>query len=221
MALSVGAALLPDGLPNTYVALVTGLTLLPLLAVILVGTSKGLYVMKFHPGAVSIDLNDFRKGAAPNLAAVCCLPISALSFLAVSRTGYIFNFWSTFQVMLAGGIAAALTVQWVQSWFWVSLPTLIIVWAAIWGGSTAVLGNCILDGTAPKIIRVRVTAKHITAGKRPSYNLTLAPWGPKFEADDLSVTGDLYFSVLAGEEICVYLHPGAFGARWWEASLCQ
>ena len=219
VAVCVSAILLPDRFRNIYLALVAALTVLPLLAVLLMRVSKGLYTIELERQVVIINPDGSRTGAMPNLGAVYCLPVSALVLLAFSRTGYVFDWWSTVPVVFAGAVAAALMMQWVRGS--ISLPPLIIMWAALWGSSIVVLGNEIFDKSAPNIFRTHITYEHITTGKRTRYYLTIAPWGRKSETDDIGVTRDFYLSVSIGQEICAYLHPGAFGARWYEVDLCR
>ena len=219
LAVFISAPMVPNRFHNIYLVLVAALTALPVLAVLLMGVSKGLYTIEFERKAVIISPDGSRTGAMPNLSAVCCLPVGALIILAFIRTGYVFSWWSTVPVVFAGGAAAALMMQWVRSW--ISLPASIIMWAALWGSSTVVLGNEIFDRSAPNIFRTHITYEHITPGKRTRYYLTIAPWGRKSETDDIGVTRDFYLSVSIGQEICTYLHPGAFGARWYEVDHCQ
>jgi hypothetical protein len=219
VAVWIGALMLPNRFHSIYLTLVAALTALPLLGVLLMRVSKGLYTIELERQVVIINPDGSRTGAMPNLGAVCCLPVSALVFLAFTRTGYVFDWWSTIPVVLVGGMAAALMMQWVRGS--TTLPPLIIMWAALWGSSTVVLGNGIFDKSAPEIFHTHITYEHITTGRRTHYYITIAPWGRKSETDDIGVTRDFYLSVSIGQEVCAYLHPGAFGARWYEVDLCQ
>jgi hypothetical protein len=219
VALVVGpsAVLVPGGFRNLYLAL----TALSPLAVLLTGVSKGLYTIKLERRATFFNLFDYRKGTVANLDAVFMSPISILCLLALIHPGYVVDWWSAIPAIFAGGGAAALMMLWVRNW--ISPPALIFLCAGLWGGCTVFLSNEIFDKSSPNVFHTHVTDKHMSAsstGRRTTYHLTIAPWGPKLETGDIRVTHDFYVSLSTGQEICISLHPGAFGVRWYEVDLC-
>lgn len=88
-----------------------------------------------------------------------------------------------------------------------------------WGGLT--LANALLDHGAPEVFRVAVRGKHVSEGKHTSWNLELDPWGPVTERKDVDVGPRLYGAVSMGDRVCVALHPGALGTRWYVVRRCR
>jgi hypothetical protein len=72
-----------------------------------------------------------------------------------------------------------------------------------------VQANALLDDAAPEEFEAQITDKHISTGKSTTYYLTLAPWGPRTEAEDITVTQDFYEQASVGETIPLLLYPGA------------
>lgn len=88
-----------------------------------------------------------------------------------------------------------------------------------WGALS--LANALLDRGAPEVFRVAVRGKHVSGGKHTSRNLELDPWGPVTERKDVAVGPRLYGAVSVGDRVCVALHPGALGVRWYVVLRCR
>jgi hypothetical protein len=80
---------------------------------------------------------------------------------------------------------------------------------------TYVLSNCLFDKSEPKIFNTTVVDKEISSGKSTTYYLTLEPWGPRTEAEKVSVTKDEYQTTDKGDKVDVYLRPGLFKTPWF------
>jgi hypothetical protein len=95
---------------------------------------------------------------------------------------------------------------------------LFVVWAA-----GAVIGaDRLFDHAPAQAFRAQVTDKHISHARRgwfDYYYIELAPWGPEAQGQELEDRG-LYDAVDVGQSVCLRLHPGALGLRWYEAAPC-
>ena len=89
-----------------------------------------------------------------------------------------------------------------------------------WG---AVVGLDTMKDAAPvQTYIVTVTGKHYSSGRSTTYYLSLAQWGPfPGPVPSMEVSGSLYRSVRAGDQICVALHAGMIHAAWYEPVDCQ
>ncbi len=63
--------------------------------------------------------------------------------------------------------------------------------------------------------------KHASGGKQTSRYLELDPWGPVTERKDVAVGRRLHDAASTGDRVCVALHPGALGARWYVVLRCR
>lgn len=75
--------------------------------------------------------------------------------------------------------------------------------------------NCFYDGSLPAIHTATVEGKHIVRGKHTSYNITLAPWGPRTGSEDVSVPREDYERIDTGDQVDVHLFNGRLGAAWF------
>jgi hypothetical protein len=67
-----------------------------------------------------------------------------------------------------------------------------------------------------------VADKHVVRGRRSlSWHLVLAPWGPRTDATDVSVTRPLYDAVAVGGTVCVALRPGVLAIPWYRVAACR
>jgi hypothetical protein len=92
--------------------------------------------------------------------------------------------------------------------------------AAIYAYGVAAEADMLLDRAKPQVIQARVLAKRISSGGRPEYDLTLAPWGDRQKTGEIHVGSRLYGRANKGDVVCVRLHPGRLGARWFSVGLC-
>lgn len=90
--------------------------------------------------------------------------------------------------------------------------------------SVIAIANALFDGLPSESYLVEVIRKHSTSGKATTYYLGVPPWGPFSEANDVQVPANFYRQVEVGQAVCVDLHQGAFGLRWYAAvprELCR
>jgi hypothetical protein len=79
-----------------------------------------------------------------------------------------------------------------------------------------------LDTSEPATYRTAVIEKEPPPFRSPSfdYQLRMKPWGPGKITSAASVTSGVYRSVETGSTVCVHLHDGALGLRWYDVANC-
>ena len=93
----------------------------------------------------------------------------------------------------------------------------LIMTAYAYGG--LVLANTLLDTSKPQMFRTIIVDKHITSGKTTTYELRLEAWGP-VPPGTVSVSRELYESVIPGLIACPLLSRGALGIPWYVVVRC-
>lgn len=196
--------------PRPYEAAVETLAAIPLATVALLLAGRGLY-------AISDDRNEIRPSLmVPLFGPGLFLTVRAIFDLHVID-------WEPSLVWTALG-ALALTVLVMvgepglrQRWY-APLGVLLFLAAHPWGALQ--MANALLDRSEPEVLHVAVLDKHITSGKRLEHRLRLAPWGPAQEGE-VTVDSDVYEAVEVGGAVCVALHSGALGVRWFIVGRCD
>ena len=85
----------------------------------------------------------------------------------------------------------------------------------------ATLANRELDRGVPQQYEAQVLGARISrGGKSTEYYLTLGPWGPRNEAEDVDVGAGYYQRGSTRKTVCVYLYRGALRVRWFEVRDC-
>jgi hypothetical protein len=97
---------------------------------------------------------------------------------------------------------------------------LLLLVAVPYGGGGLLLADVGLDHQPAQVFPTQVLSKYISTGKHSSPHLVLAPWGPQLMGEDLSVSRAYYAHVDEGARVCMSLHPGAFGLRWYGLGDC-
>jgi hypothetical protein len=75
--------------------------------------------------------------------------------------------------------------------------------------------NCVYDSTPPSKHMANVMDKRISNGKSTSYYLTLSPWGPVKESDEVDVSEDTYAETELGDHVNIYLFKGKMEIPWF------
>jgi hypothetical protein len=197
--------------PQPYIAAVLTAALLPWAAIVLVAKSGGLY-------RLDTQGNDVR----PSVAQALYLPGLVVLMRAVQDVG---------------------VLDWQGALFYAALAAAVLAWAALvsdatlrarraaalalfafsctYGYGAVVLGNAELDRAPGEEYRVAVLGRHVSHGsKSTSYYLRLAPWGPRSEARDVSVSRALYNRTPSGGVVCVHRGPGALDISWYVVRGC-
>ena len=98
---------------------------------------------------------------------------------------------------------------------------LLLLLCCSYGYGAGMQVDALLDGSAPQTYRVHVTAKHVSHGKSTSYHLSLAPWGPKVNGQDLMVPYSQYAVLKPGDTVCMLLRSGALDVPWSQLGRCD
>lgn len=77
-----------------------------------------------------------------------------------------------------------------------------------------IVSNCAFDNTRPVKYATYITGKYKSAGKTTTYYLTLEPWGPFDEYNDIDVSKALYDKYVTGQQFDVFLMGGRWGFKW-------
>lgn len=92
---------------------------------------------------------------------------------------------------------------------------------SFYGYGSVVLANKLLDRSSPKLYLTFVYDRSMhKVSRQMVWDLRLGPWGPRKEAESVSVPRGLYEATQIDDGVCVLLHPGAFGIRWFEVAKC-
>jgi hypothetical protein len=92
---------------------------------------------------------------------------------------------------------------------------------AFYGYGSVVLANKTFDRSLPAVYPTVVQERSVhKVSRHIDWNLRLGPWGPRREAQDVSVPRWFYEETQVNDRVCVALHPGAFGIPWFEVMKC-
>ena len=67
---------------------------------------------------------------------------------------------------------------------------------------------------------VSVTGKHTNNDESTTYSLSLAPWGPFDDFNEIRVPASVYSATDVGDKICLGLHPGRLQVPWYQLTDC-
>jgi hypothetical protein len=196
--------------PRPYGLLVVVLTLLPLAALWLVLSGRGVY-----------SVEGLRKDPRPELLSPILVPGLALGLRALLDVNLL-EARSLLPWALGGGLAmaallAAADARLRQRWWMVPLLAALLA-SYPWGAF--VEADVLLDGGEGESHFVRVLARRVERNKVTSYHLDLTPWGPLTGRSSATVSRELHDRVRPGGVVCVALHPGALGLRWFVVDAC-
>jgi hypothetical protein len=197
--------------PHPYQLIMGILAAVPLLAVMLLLRSKGLYQMEGR-----------RNDARPSLVISLLFPGCVLTIRAV--TGVNFLRWiPLFTLGLAGAWALTLLVASTDRRMRERRTAIgaIFLFATFYALGVAAQADELLDRSTPQVFRVAVLSKRVARSKSTTYFLRVEPWGPKRDANDVSVPGTLYDVVLPNQTVCINLLEGALKIPWYFATACR
>ena len=100
-------------------------------------------------------------------------------------------------------------------------PLLVGLCTAIYAFGTIGEANALLDNSPATVFQSRILDKHIYHGKRTSYHLKLAPWGPLHETGDINVPSDVYNELEVNKMACVLVRRGALEMPWFSVQACH
>lgn len=195
--------------PQPYLWATTACLLLPLASIPL---------LWLHSGVLRPD--EKKNSAYPSLALTLFIP-SLVLMLRVLLDFEILNYdllWPR-AVTVAALFGLGLLVgshdfvfQGPSRW---SAGLAILAYAALYGFSATAAYNCAFDTGRPTAYEVKVLEKHYSSGKTTTYYLKVAPWGPRTEAEDVTVTEEYYAQTEPGTNVQIYLMPGNLQVPWF------
>jgi hypothetical protein len=197
--------------PRPYPLAMLALVVLPLVAIVLVVRSNGLYEIAGirgdrRPSLVGLflcgmvlfirALEDIRLLQWPFLVVPAIVGGSALTLVALTRD----------RRMREG------------SWALVWLIAILYSYGAI------AEANTLFDSSKPEIFQANVVGKRSYGGGLHTdlwYYLRLDRWGQSSVANDVHLPFALYRSVSIGQRVCVSVYPGALKIRWYSVNQCR
>lgn len=180
------------------------------------------------PGTYQLDQR--RNEARPTLAILMYLPALALAMRALSDI-HILEWQQGAVLALAGAVVLSFVATKLDRGLlapkpgrsgarWASVLGMTLIGAA-YGYGLGMQSDRLLDSSPPRAFTAAVVGKHISSGKSRSFNLHLAPWGPRSYPDNVQVRADFYETVQVGEVLCVDLYPGAIQVPWFVLRHCR
>lgn len=96
---------------------------------------------------------------------------------------------------------------------------LALIGAAVGYGGAALI-DVRFDSSPPQPYRATVASMYVSHGKSTTYQLRLAPWGPRTQPGTVSVSSMLYNQLNPGDTVCIALRRGALSVPWFEVDAC-
>jgi hypothetical protein len=182
------------------------LVLLPWFAIVAVKDANGL--LRF--------VRTRRGDAYPDLTPAGILPGIAIFALAATRYNVIFSS-GAWCLTLAAAAAMIAALIWADS----SLRTrrgalaLMACVSLAWSYGAIIEVNGLFDMTPGVVSTALVQSKHTSGRRSRTYELTLAPWGPKDRPNSLTVSRATWSAIRPSDIVYLDLKPGALGVRWY------
>jgi hypothetical protein len=208
IALAVGALMLPS---DPYHLVFAGLVALPWVAIGMVAVFQPLYRFGARGGDQHPDLT---------MALITSGFILMLRALSTLET---LDWRAPVMLACAGGLALGGAAAGVDPWFrkrrWEVL--LLGLLTCSYGYGAGLELNALADQSVPRVFPTKVLEKRVSEdAKWTTWYLTLKPWGPVAEADEVSVSKALYELMRPGDTVCVLLRSGALRIEWYQVATC-
>ncbi|WP_026209592.1 hypothetical protein [Cytophaga aurantiaca] len=196
--------------PYPYGIVMTALVAFPLIAILLVKTSNGL-----------IRLEDKKDSAYPSVMLSIAIPGFMLLFRSLLDYNLL-DYSNTFLPAILTAIFLS-AIGYVGnkefsaekvSGYLSTIGIAVFIFCASYGG--LIFLNCYYDQSAEQIFPAQVLSKRESSGKHTSYYVELAAWGEQKEAEEVSISSDLYEQFEKGDIALVYLRKGLFDIPWFE-----
>ena len=163
-----------------------------------------------------IKLNDKYQSAYPNVALAFIIPCLGLALRALSDFNILCwdHFWLPFlSFSLATFILVLFFAQDVRNKS--GQLILLFLFCTIYGYSTVILLNGVLDRSSPSTYRANVIEKRISKGKHTSYYLKISPWGPRKGQEEIDVGRSIYNRYDTGDSVQIIVKQGRFEIPWF------
>lgn len=178
--------------------------------------------MSLHLWSTGLLRLDFRvEHPTPSVAALFYPPALAYFLRAVADINMVDYIGTLLVAMLGASVLLAILI--------VNDPRLAKQGWVLTGIGAGLLGFCLglfsfanvqLDQAAPRLFHVRVTDRLVTSGKAHLDELILEPWGPFGKRVSAYVPPSVYDRVSNDDVVCVQLHQGRLGWRWFTIHPC-
>lgn len=192
--------------PQPYVICIGVLALAPFVGLGIAAASDGALGVFEEEGGLRGD----------DVSSVVVLPVLALALRALHDVALI-DWWPPLLAAVAATIAAALGLIWRASQMTYGVALLAGPFAGLYVWAAAIEVNALVLPPTTSFATTEVASKRETGGRN---YLTLA--APRYRGvpKEVDVSWDLYRAVQPGDEVCVQVHHGVFGWRWWEVTFC-
>ncbi|WP_143014019.1 hypothetical protein [Mucilaginibacter sp. OK268] len=90
-----------------------------------------------------------------------------------------------------------------------------LITGCLYGFSFVTLTNCDFDRSAEKIYQATVLSHSITNSKGTHYHISISPWGPKSNIGNVDVSESEYFQEPVGSTVNVHLKKGLLKIPWY------
>jgi len=198
--------------PRPYAYAVMASIIMPIIGLVVIASFSGLIRIGYKKGS-----------AVPSVIYAVLVPGLAL-FLRTLEDFSIFSYsriWIPAVVIAVGCMVIANTTSKEYSYrsradLMDMLGSLLFTFAYGYGALVTV--NCLFDKSTPQVFHAKVVDKRMSSGKNTSYYLDLSPWGPREEADDVTVSKQVFDRARIGDDVNVYFMEGRFGIPWFEVN---
>jgi len=197
--------------PRPYPVVIAVLGALPLVAIVLLARSRGIY-----------QIEGRRNDAHPSLAVVFLLPTVTLALRAIQDV-QLLEWKPLLSRVILGALVLTAIIARSDRGLRVRYGVILLffVFSAVYAYGAIVQANALLDNSAPQTYEVVVTGKHVTTGRSTTYYLRLAAWGPQTDASDVTVGRRLYNVIEPGQTVCADLRAGALRIPWYTVFACR
>lgn len=96
----------------------------------------------------------------------------------------------------------------------------LLLFGMLYGYGVIAVADAVGDGSAATHYVMHVIGKHYTTGRSRSYYLTLEPWGPLQQPNNLGVSKSVYDKAVPGDQVCLELRSGRLNAAWYIQVSC-
>jgi hypothetical protein len=194
--------------PDPYWLSMLAVAALPLLTIVLLARSRGLY-----------QIEGRRNDARPSLAFAFIFPSCILAFRAIHDLHFLE--WKSL-LLATFALAAVLTIFLLQSdpHFHNRTATAVsmfFIGTMFCYGAIAQF-DVLADHSAPATYQAEVLGKRADNGRTTTYYLQVAPWGPRHDSDEIAVSRSLYAVITPGQSVSIHLYPGALHLPWFSVS---
>jgi len=194
--------------PNPYPLAMLAAGVLPLVAIVLLARSRGLY-----------QIEGRRNDARPSLAFAFIFPGCALAYRAIQDLHFLE--WKPL-ILATVALAAILTVFLAQSdpHFHnrgVAAISIFFLGSMYCYGAIAHF-DVLADRSSPATYQTQVLGKRADNGRTTTYYLQVAPWGPRHHSDEIEVPRALYAAITPGQPVFIRLYSGALRLPWFSVS---